>query len=197
MPRSISLSTVPRVSLKDGPLIRGLRTLVADLGLKQRDFVVFGSGPLLAHALCPDVGDLDVVVRRGVWQRVRRYAMKHEHGELVRGTHNGALIAQFRVEGRYIQFSSGWISDEWRAHKLIAEADEIDGLRFARLDKVLRYKEVLRRSKDAWHIELLTSHFEAVESAPLPVVSTQISFVRTKGRRPAELVSAGRRRSKA
>jgi hypothetical protein len=183
------------VSLKDGPLIRGLRELVADLGLDQRDFVVFGSGPLLAHGLFDDITDLDVVVRPGVWRRVLRYAAKR--GKLVRGVHNGALIAQFDVgDDRCIQFSSGWISKEWRVPKLIADADEIDGVRFAKLDKVLGYKKVLRRSKDDRHIEILNSHLKKVEGSAPPLMSLGLDRT-TKRRRQVELVSAGRRRSKA
>ncbi len=147
-----------RVSLEDGPLIRGLRKLVADLGLDQRDFVIFGSGPLLAHKLCDDINDLDVVVRGDVWQRVADHAAIW--GELVHGIHNGAPIAQFRVDDRCIQFSSGWISDEWKADELIADAELFGGLLFAKLDKVLDYKKALGRSKDYAHIEILNSHLE-------------------------------------
>jgi hypothetical protein len=140
-------------ALYENRLIRYLVELMAKLGLERRDFVIFGSGPLFAHGLRQNLSDLDIVARGAVWQRVS------EHGLPATGTINGAPLALF-WDGQ-VQFSRGWISDDWDADTLIDSAEHIHGLPFARLADVLEYKQALRRPKDLQDIEdieaLLTS----------------------------------------
>ncbi len=50
-------------ALSEDRLIRRLIKLVTELDLDRRDFVIFGSGPLLAHGLRRCIRDLDVVAR--------------------------------------------------------------------------------------------------------------------------------------
>jgi hypothetical protein len=114
--------------------------LVSELDLDVRDFVIFGSGPLLAHGLRYGIHDLDVVARGPAWQRVR------EHGCPGTGSVNGAPMALF-WDG-LIQFSQGWISPDWDADDLIDGAQRIQGWPFATLADVLAYKEILLRPKD-------------------------------------------------
>lgn len=134
-------------ALSEHPLIRRLLILVSELDLDRRDFVIFGSGPLLAHGLRRRISDLDVVARGTTWKRVCTY------GNPATGIINGAPMAQFW--GGLIQFSSGWISEAWDTDKLIDRAEVIDGLRFARLVDVLTYKQALNRPKDRPDIEAL------------------------------------------
>jgi hypothetical protein len=128
-------------------LIRRLIMLVTELDLDRRDFVIFGSGPLLAHGLRTRIRDLDVVTRGTAWRRAL------QHGLPAAGTINGAPMALFW--GRLIQFSAGWISPEWNTDDLIQRADIIHGLPFAQLTDVLAYKQALRRPKDRPDIEAL------------------------------------------
>jgi hypothetical protein len=139
--------------LYENRLIRHLVELMARLDLDRRDFVIFGSGPLFAHGLRQNISDLDIVARGAVWQRVS------EHGLPATGTVNGAPLALF-WDGK-VQFSQGWISDNWDVDTLIDSAEIIHGLPFARLVDVLKYKQALRRPKDLQDIghieELLAS----------------------------------------
>jgi hypothetical protein len=114
--------------------------LVSELDLDIRDFVIFGSGPLLAHGLRNGTRDLDVVARGPAWQRVR------EHGCPGTGSVNGAPMALFW--NGLIQFSQGWISADWDTDDLIGRAQAIQGWPFATLADVLAYKEILLRPKD-------------------------------------------------
>jgi len=127
-------------ALSEDGLIRCLVKLVTDLDLDRRDFVIFGSGPLLAHGLRRSIRDLDVVARGTAWDRVS------QHGSPARGSINGAPMAQFC--GGLIQFSRGWVSDDWDADDLIDRAEIIQGLPFAQLTDVLAYKQMLLRPKD-------------------------------------------------
>jgi len=130
----------------DNPLIQ---RLVA-LDLERSDFVIFGSGPLLACGLRKSIRDLDVVARGAAWQRVSTIGLSAV------GVLTGDPTIQFW--GGRIQCSQQWIRPGWDSDKLIDEADMIDGLRFARLADVLAYKQVLLRRKDIDDIRAITSY---------------------------------------
>jgi len=130
----------PSPALSENRLVRRLATLVTELDLDLRDFVIFGSGPLLAHGLRSGIHDLDIVARGSVWEQVRAY------GRQGTGSVNGAPMALFW--NGLIQFSQGWISADWDADDLIDRAESIQGWPFARLTDVLAYKQVLLRQKD-------------------------------------------------
>jgi len=130
----------------DNPLIQ---RLVA-LDLERSDFVIFGSGPLLACGLRKSIRDLDVVARGAAWQRVSTIGLSAV------GVLTGDPTIQFW--GGRIQCSQQWIRPGWDSDKLIDKADMIDGLRFARLADVLAYKQVLLRRKDIDDIRAITSY---------------------------------------
>jgi hypothetical protein len=134
-------------ALSEDRLIRRLIKLVTELDLDRRDFVIFGSGPLLAHGLRRSIRDLDVVARGTAWRRVS------ERGFPAAGAITGAPMALFW--GGLIEFSSGWISEGWDTDDLIGRAEIIHGLPFAQLTDVLAYKQMLRRPKDGPDIEAL------------------------------------------
>nr|WP_221377729.1 hypothetical protein [Actinoplanes polyasparticus] len=148
-----------RKALSEDKLIRRFLELKKELGLDSRDFVIFGSGPLLAHGLRDEVRDLDVVARGETWDRVR----VHQEGKPRPGNINGASVVEFC--GGHIQFSRGWISDEYDADELIDHAEHFEGLPFARLDDVLRYKKTLRRSKDRLDIAALSRELDRCDRA--------------------------------
>ena len=116
-------------ALSENRLIRRLAMLVTELELDRCDFVIFGSGPLLAHGLRYGIHDLDIVARGPAWQRVGAT------GHLDAGSISGAPTALFW--GGLIQFSPGWISADWDADGLINRAEIIQGWPFAPLADVL------------------------------------------------------------
>jgi hypothetical protein len=130
----------PYPALSENRLIRRLAMLVNRLHLDPADFVIFGSGPLLAHGLRSGIHDLDIVARGPAWRHVSRYGCPGT------GSVNGAPMALFW--NGLIQFSQGWISADWDADDLIDRAETIQGWPFAGLADVLAYKEVLLRPKD-------------------------------------------------
>jgi len=130
----------PYPALSENRLIRRLAMLVSELDLDVRDFVIFGSGPLLAHGLRYGIHDLDVVARGPAWRRAR------EHGCRGTGIFNGAPMSMFW--NGLIQFSAGWISADWDTDDLIDRAESVQGWPFAALTDVLAYKRILLRPKD-------------------------------------------------
>ncbi|MFC4048474.1 hypothetical protein ACFOY4_02160 [Actinomadura syzygii] len=130
--------------LLEHPLLRRL----AAMDLDPDDFVIFGSGPLLAHGLRRGVSDLDIVARNHVWD----YAyVRGVHG---RGRYSGDMIVS--LWGGRLQFSRQWIPGARGADELIDDADVFGGLRFAPLRDVLAYKLRLRRPKDLLDISTLS-----------------------------------------
>ncbi len=139
--------TAVPAALSENRLIRRLIKLGDELGLDRREFVIFGSGPLLAHGLRQSIRDLDIVARGETWHRVSR------HGFPATGPISGAPMALFW--GHLIQFSPQWISPDWDTDHLIGQAEIIQGLPFAQLTDVLAYKQILDRPKDRPDIEAL------------------------------------------
>ncbi len=139
---------VPLPVLSADRLIRRLALLVTELDLDRRDFVIFGSGPLLAHGLRSGIRDLDVVARGPAWRRVRAC------GRPGTGSISGAPMALFW--NGLIQFSQEWISDDWDPDDLIGRAERIQGWPFAPLADVLAYKQMLLRPKDRPDIAALS-----------------------------------------
>jgi hypothetical protein len=152
--------TVCPAGLPDNDLITRLVMLARDFELGLGDFAIFGSGPLLAHGLRRSVGDLDIVVSDAAWDRVAGYGLP------AAGSVNGAPMSAFW--GGLIQFSAGWISDDWDVSGLIARADVIGGLPFATLADVLRYKEILDRPKDREDIRAIREHLCAGDCGRAP-----------------------------
>jgi hypothetical protein len=130
--------------LPDHPLIHWLKDACLDLD----HFVIFGSAPLLVHGLREKIYDLDVVARGEVWD----WALAE--GKPATGSITGDPVRHF-LDGR-IHFSERWISAAWDTDDLIDGAEIIEGLRFAKLTDVLRYKEdLLRNPKDLDDIRVL------------------------------------------
>lgn len=149
-------------ALAENRLICRLTRLVDEFDLDRREFVIFGSGPLLAHGLRTSIRDLDIVARRAAWDSVSR------RGLPAIGPISGTPMTLFW--GTLIQFSSQWISPDWDPDDLIDRAELIRGLPFAQLTDVLAYKQMLRRPKDRPDLEALLNLMG--QPAPLPYLAT-------------------------
>jgi len=127
-------------------LLRQLR----ELNLDPRQFVIFGSAPLLVHGLRTDIRDLDVLARNSAWDEVVAKG-KRASGDVTRDE-----VREFH-DGR-IQFTQRWISGDFDTDDLINRATTVDGLRYAPLAEVLCYKEKLDRPKDQDDIAALRKY---------------------------------------
>lgn len=117
------------------------------LALPREDFVIAGSGPLLARGIIDDVADVDVVARGAAWRRAA------ELGEVTPAPFGG--VRHVVLGGGKVEVLDGWLPDLWSVDELIAGAEVVGGLRFVRLDVVVRTKESLRRPRDREHLDLL------------------------------------------
>ncbi len=114
--------------------------------LPPNSYAVFGSGPLAAHRLIDDVGDLDVIVRDVAWDRVKDIGTIVMYG-------NDPVVDL----GNGLTFGRSWAYGDIDVGQLIEDAETIDGLPFVQLKAVVAYKRIAGRPKDLRHIELIES----------------------------------------
>ena len=129
--------------------------ILRDMELPRGDFAIFGSGPLLVRNIIGDSGDLDVVCRGRIWDRVRaegklRYLEKYD-----------VTVAEF-LDGR-LTFGTQWGIGDFSVDQLIDTAEYIDGLPFVRLEFVVAYKRIANRPKDIAHLQALQESLAPVK----------------------------------
>jgi hypothetical protein len=117
------------------------------LGLPDDDYVVFGSGPLIVRGIIEAANDLDVVSRGAAWKNAC------ELGELVTLAEHDVEVVSF-LNGA-ITIGTSWAYGNVDIDELIDTADVIDGLPFARIEYVVKYKKIAGRPKDVEHLRLL------------------------------------------
>ncbi|OKJ34043.1 hypothetical protein AMK22_19010 [Streptomyces sp. CB01580] len=136
------------LDLTKHPLVRRLLSL----GLAHKDYVVAGSGPLLAHGIRENVGDLDIVARGAAWEAVADLAepvpAPSGHGRMVR-LFDGSL-----------EFFDSWLPDSSSPDSLIERAEFICGIPFCPLLEVLAWKGRSTRQKDRDDLLLIRNHLE-------------------------------------
>lgn len=116
---------------------------VRSLDVPREDVVLAGSGPLLAHGVIAEVGDVDIVARGEAWDRVAARGDVRA-GEL--GDHYVNLAGG-------VQVFSGWRGEP--ADAVIARSAAVDGVLVASLADVVAYKRRLGRPKDLEHLAAL------------------------------------------
>ena len=117
------------------------------LDLPMGDYAVFGSGPLIVRGVVDADNDLDVVSRGDAWDRARLL------GEIVTLPEHGVDVASF-ADGA-VTVGESWAYGDIDIDEVIDTAETIDGLPFARLEFVVRYKQAAGRPKDLEHLRLL------------------------------------------
>ncbi|MEU8380699.1 hypothetical protein [Streptosporangium sp. NPDC048865] len=128
----------------DHPLIRE----VLSLRLPADDFLVAGSGPLLALGIRDDIGDVDVVARDKAWSRALSLGTP---GPAVFG---GGVERVQLLDGR-IEILNEWFPEIWSVDDLIERSSVVDGVRYASLEDVYHWKRKLDRPKDRKDVILI------------------------------------------
>lgn len=127
---------------------------VKRLNLPLGQYVVFGSGPLMAHGI-RDTTDVDLFVTPSLYQTLKAdgWAEKELTGP------NGGL---YLVSGIYEAYDT-WPCGDYdpTPEAIIAAADLIQGVPFTPLAEVLKWKRAFGRPKDAADVELIEHHLRA------------------------------------
>lgn len=125
------------------------------LNLPDGGYAVFGSGPLIVRGIIEATNDVDVVSRGAAWETAC------ELGELVNLVQYDVDVVSF-LDGA-ITIGTSWAYGDVDIDEVIDTAEIIDGLPFARLEHVVRYKKVAGRPKDLEHLRLLDASTHGAE----------------------------------
>jgi hypothetical protein len=124
--------------------------LLGKLALPVDDFVVAGSGPLLAHGLKASIHDLDLVARGKAWELVASAAP-------VIGSRSG-LGRRIVLYNGAVEVFDHWVGGLNDVDALIDGAESIEGVRFMSLQDTLRWKRGLGRAKDLADVRLIEQY---------------------------------------
>ncbi|POX48638.1 hypothetical protein [Streptomyces sp. Ru72] len=134
------------MELAGHPLIREL----CSLELSTVDYVVAGSGPLLAHGLRRVVHDLDIVARGDAWKTVLQLGNPETPPSGC-----GRLVSLFDGD---IEVFDRWLPGSPGPDEMIEAAEWVQGIPFSPLREVLSWKERLGREKDQEDIKLIRDY---------------------------------------
>lgn len=123
--------------------------LVKALKLPDWQYVVFGAGPLAAHGIHA-TNDVDLFVTTALYQRLK------VSGWSEKTTSTGGL---YLASGIY-EADDMWEYGEYNptVEELIAAAEVIQGVPFAPLGEVLKWKRAFGRPKDRDDVLLIEEH---------------------------------------
>jgi hypothetical protein len=110
------------------------------LKLPADKFAIFGSGPLSIRGL-RESNDLDIIVKKDIWDKLDRKFM-------IRSSSGGIVLGNIDVCENWLP----WFDD---LNMLIDTADIIDGIRYVKLEYVLKWKKEMNRDKDKKDVKLI------------------------------------------
>ena len=134
------------MALSEHKLIR----LLEGLALPVSDYVVTGSGPLLAHRLKGEIHDIDLVARGRAWEMAAR-------DNRPRRSKSG-LGLRIVLFGGDIEVFNHWLGGLTDIDAMIDSSELIEGVPFLSLADTLRWKRGLGRAKDLSDIALIEHH---------------------------------------
>lgn len=134
-----------RKEIRDHPTIKKLLSLK----MPTKDYVVFGGGVMFAHGFYDLPSDVDVLARGKAWKKAKEHHLLHESklGDVVVKLFDGKVEIFKKMDDYGVDVD-----------KMIAEADVIGGIRFAKLGEVLRIKKQMGREKDKKHMEMIREY---------------------------------------
>jgi hypothetical protein len=122
-----------------------LLTELKKLNLPKDQFAIFGGGPMSVRGL-KEANDIDIIVKKELWDGL---AKKYPYVK----KNNSYLIKI----GDDLEIYSDWLP--WfpieDIDMLIDTADVIDGIRYVKLENVIRWKKEYARDKDLKDIKLI------------------------------------------
>ncbi|MFF8613493.1 hypothetical protein [Streptomyces sp. NPDC015350] len=134
------------MDLTEHPFVRKLLSL--DLAVD--DYVVAGSGPMLAHGLRKTVGDLDVVARGAAWKVAVGLA-----DPIPAPSGHGHMVLLF--DG-CLEVFDRWLPGSAEPDELIEAAEFIQGIPFCPLTEVAAWKRRSNRRKDREDLVLIQNY---------------------------------------
>ena len=122
------------------------------LNLPDGDYVIYGSGPLGIRGI-RKIHDLDVVVKDSLYLKLIKKYKKFERKDKEK-----RFIKLGKIE--IIPASSSLIKN---IEEIIKRADIINGLRFVKLEDLIRWKKKMGRPKDFKDIKLIKNYLKTLK----------------------------------
>ncbi|GAB0174652.1 MAG: hypothetical protein HHAS10_05310 [Candidatus Altimarinota bacterium] len=118
------------------------------LDLPLGEYVIFGSGPMVVRGI-REGRDIDIIVTHSLFEKLRDKYSKHIHDEKLE-------LGKIELSAKCLDYSDDEILT------LISTAELIEGLPFATLDEVIKFKKRLNREKDRVDIELIETYRKSI-----------------------------------
>lgn len=124
---------------------------VKTLNLPVGQFVVFGSGPLTAHGI-RESRDIDLLVTSSLYKE-----LKHAGWEEKEWPSGGCYLVKDEIEA-----DDSWHYGDYNPapSEVIAKAEIVEGVPFAPLTEVLKWKQAYGRPKDLDDIRLIEDYLK-------------------------------------
>ena len=124
---------------------------IKSLDLPKGEYVVFGSGPLAIHKI-RDTHDIDLLVSPELYQELKKRGWEEKVWK------SGSKYLAYRN----VEAGQDWDHGSYNPslEDLLASAETFDGVPFANLEEVTRWKKVFGRDKDKRDIELINSYLK-------------------------------------
>jgi hypothetical protein len=129
--------------------IKNLLEKFKKLNLPDGQYVIYGSGPLGIRGI-REIRDLDVVVTNALYQKLLKKYSKQEKKEKKK---------RFIKLGK-IEIIPAHYSLIQNIKKIISTADVIGGLRFVKLQDLVKWKRLIGREKDFKDIKLIKGYLD-------------------------------------
>lgn len=122
---------------------------VKELNLPHGQYVVFGSGPLAVHGI-RETNDVDLLVTTELYNQLKEQGWEEKEWELG-GTYLCKGIYEVDNSWSYGDYDPG-------PEEIITIAEMHDGIPFAPLTEVIKWKHAFGRPKDLEDIELIQAY---------------------------------------
>jgi hypothetical protein len=126
---------------------------VKSLELPDGQYVVFGSGPMQVHGI-RESDDIDILVLPELYKSLKQQGWPEKRWK-------PPYPSDYLYKGNF-QIVYNWNYGEYNPdpEQLIEQSEIIQGIPFARLEEVLRWKRVLGREKDQRDIKLIEEYLK-------------------------------------
>ncbi len=131
---------------KSHPIFKKLLSLK----LNPADYIVFGSTPMWLYGLKDLFSDIDILARGEAWAKATRLGK-------VEIPASGASKVVRLFDGD-VEIFDGWYPGEWNVDELIDNAIVVEGIRFANLEDVIKWKKAFGREKDLEHARVIEEY---------------------------------------
>jgi hypothetical protein len=123
------------------------------IGLAAEHCAIVGSGVLYAYGLISDPADLDVLARDLAWDQACTLGVPEPAPF--------GPVRRILLSGGSIEILDNWFPVRWSTDELIDEATLVEGVKLVKLAVIEKSKEMLNRSRDRKHIEIIRRYLHS------------------------------------